>query len=202
MKRFGVATSAKRCWAAAVAVCVAVPVLAACTGSNAVDQSSSAGSFTFSSGTALGKLYPVAGRKKAGAFSGTLLDGAKFASSSTDGKVTVVNFWATWCTPCKTETPQFDSVYRQVKAKGVDFVGIDTKDVKSNAQAFVKDNKITYPILSDEEGQTAIRLGKIPQASLPFTVLLDKQGRVAAVYVIRLSPVDLTRAIDKLLAEK
>ncbi len=192
----------KRLLVAVVAALVAVPVLTACTGSDAVDTNGNTGGFTFTSGTALGKLYPVADRKKAGAFSGTLLDGAKYTSASTKGKITVVNFWATWCTPCQTETPQFDLVYRKVKAQGVDFVGIDTKDVKSKAEAFVKDNDISYPIVSDEEGETAIRLGKIPQASLPFTVLLDKQGRVAAVYVIRLSPVDLTQAIDKLLAEK
>ncbi|WP_375489704.1 TlpA family protein disulfide reductase [uncultured Jatrophihabitans sp.] len=187
-------------WAATL---VAVPVLAACTGSNAVDQNPKQdGDFSFGTGTPLGQLYPVAERKKAGAFDGSLLDGGTFRSTTTEGKVAVINFWATWCGPCKTETPQFDSVYRQVRSRGVDFVGIDTKDVKDSAQAFVKNNKITYPIVSDEEGETAVELGKIPQLGLPFTVLLDKQGRVAAVYVVRLSPVDLTHSIDKLLAEK
>jgi peroxiredoxin len=191
----------RRLLAPLVAALIAVPVLAACTGSNAV-SSNPGGTFTFKSGTALGQLYPQNERKKAGTFTGALLDGGTYRSAATSGKVTVINFWATWCVPCKTETPQFDSVYRQVKARGVDFVGIDTKDEAGSARAFVKNNKITYPIVSDEEGETSIRLGKIPQASLPFTVLLDKQGRVAAVYVIRMSPVDLTRSIDKLLAEK
>lgn len=192
----------KRLFATLIAALAAVVVLAACTGSNAVDQNGNSGGFTFKSGTQLGQLYPVADRKVAGSFDGKLLDGSAYSSKSNAGKVTVINFWATWCGPCKTETPQFDSVYRKVKSQGVEFVGIDTKDLKSKAQTFVTDNKITYPIVSDEVGETSIRLGKIPQASLPFTVLLDKQGRVAAVYVIRLSPVDLTRSIDKLLAEK
>jgi peroxiredoxin len=182
-----------------LAVLAAAVLLTACTGSNAVDQTNS--TFKFSSGTPLGKLYPAADRKKAGGFSGTLLDGGTTSLAADRGKIVVINFWAAWCGPCKTETPQFDSVYRQLKARGVDFMGVDTKDVKSNAQAFVKDYGISYPIVYDEPGEIALRLGDLPDTALPFTVLIDRAGRVAAVYIIRLSADDLTTALDKLLAE-
>jgi peroxiredoxin len=118
------------------------------------------------------------------------------------GKVVLLNFWATWCGPCTTETPQFDSVYRANKAKGVDFIGIDTKETSTDAaKAFVHDNDISYPIVSDEQGETAVALGKIPALALPFTVILDKQQRVAAVYLHPLTPKDLQPVLDKLRAE-
>jgi peroxiredoxin len=175
--------------------------LSACTGKDAVDQSGNS-TFKFRSGTALGKLYAQSSRKPAGGFTGTLLDGGTTSLAERKGKVVVINFWATWCGPCKTETPQFDAVYRTIKSRGVDFLGIDTKDVKSNAQSFVKTYDITYPIVFDEQGETALRLGQLPAAALPFTVLVDKQGKVAAVYIVRLSPKDLTGALDQLLAER
>ena len=147
------------------------------------------------------RSIPHADRKKAGSFTGELLDGGKTSLAAAKGKIVVVNFWAAWCAPCRTETPQFDLLYRKIKSKGVDFIGIDTKDVKGNARAFVKENDISYPIVYDEQGETALRLGNIPQAALPFTVLIDKQGKVAGVYVIRLSTIDLQRSLDTLLAE-
>jgi peroxiredoxin len=189
----------KRTLAALLAAVLALLALAACTGSDAVDQGAKS-TFKFKSGTSLGQLYPKSQRQQASTFTGTLLHGGTYDLASTRGKVVVINFWAAWCGPCKTETPQFDLLYRQLKAKGVDFVGIDTKDVKSNAQSFVKNYDISYPIVFDEPGKTALRLGNLPATALPFTVLLDQQGKVAAVYVIRLAAKDLQTAIDKLLA--
>ncbi|HZC70076.1 MAG TPA: TlpA disulfide reductase family protein [Jatrophihabitans sp.] len=179
----------------------ALLALTACAGKDAVDQSGH-DTFQFHSGTPLGQLYPQSDRKQAGSFTGALLDGGTTSLAATYGKVVVINFWAAWCTPCKSETPQFDLVYRKMKSRGVDFIGVDTKDIKSNAQAFVRDYHISYPNIYDEQGETALRLGDLPATALPFTVLIDRLGRVAAVYVVRLSAMDLTGAIDKLLAER
>ena len=180
---------------------VAALLLAGCTGKNAVDQSAG-GQFRFVSGTGVGKTVAAADRKKAGGFTGELLNGGKLSLSQSADKIVVINFWATWCSPCTVETPQFDSVYRANKAKGVDFIGIDTKETSTDAaKAFVKDNDISFPIVSDEQGETAIALGKIPARALPFTVILDRQQRVAAVYLRTLTPKDLQPVLDKLLAE-
>ena len=93
-------------------------------------------------------------------------------------------------------------VYRANKAKGVVVIGIDTKETSTDAaKAFVKDNDISYPIVSDEQGETAVALGKIPALALPFTVILDRQQRVAAVYLHPLTAKDLQPVLDKLLAE-
>jgi len=183
------------------ALTAAVVLLAGCTGSNAVDQSG--GQYRFVSGTGAGHLIGASDRKPAGQFTGTLLKGGTYKLAAQRGKVVVVNFWATWCGPCTTETPQFDQVYRAYKDKGVTFVGIDTKETSTSAaKAFVAHHHISYPIVSDEPGRTALELGKIPALSLPFTVLIDKRGRVAAVYLTVLTPKDLQPVLNKLIAEK
>jgi len=179
----------------------AVLVLASCTGKNAVDQSAG-GQFRFVGATSKGGVIAAADRKKAGSVSGSLLNGGPFRLSQTAGKVVVLNFWATWCAPCVVETPQFDSVYRAYKGKGVTFVGVDTKEASRDApKAFVKDNDISFPIVFDEQGEVATALGKIAAPGLPFSVLLDRLGRVAAVYLGAVSAKDLEPVLNKLVAE-
>jgi len=186
---------------AAVLAAAAVLVLAGCSaGSNAVEQGT--GDFRFVSANAKGSLIAIDKRHPVGNVTGSLLNGGTFKLSADLGQVVVVNFWATWCGPCTTETPEFDSVYRQYKSQGVTFVGVDTKEASRDApRAFVKDNNISYPIVFDEEGEVAAEMGKIALPGLPATVLIDKQGRVAAVYISALSPKDLDPLLNKLVAE-
>jgi peroxiredoxin len=177
-------------------------LLGGCAGSNAVDQNSG-GQYRFVSGTSAGHLIAAGDRKPAGMFAGTLLDGGTYKLAAQRGKVVVVNFWATWCPPCVIETPEFNRVYRAYRSKGVTFVGIDTKEYSHSApKAFVAHHHISYPIVADEPGRIALELGNIPTQALPFTVLIDKQGRVAATYLSTLAPKDLEPVLDKLAAEK
>lgn len=176
-------------------------VLTGCTGKDAVDQGAG-GQFRFVSGNGTGSLIKAADRQEAANFSGDLLNGGEIKLSRYAGKVVLVNFWATWCPPCVVETPQLDSLYRQYKSKGVAFIGVDTKEYgRSPAKAFVRDNHISYPMIFDEQGKTAVALGNIPTMSLPFTVLIDRQRRVAAVYLTKVTPKDLEPALNKLVAE-
>jgi thiol-disulfide isomerase/thioredoxin len=186
--------------ALACAAVAAAALVTGCAGKNAVDQTAG-GDFRFVSANSPGHTWAPDARKKTGAVTGDLLDGGSFTLSSDAGKVVVINFWASWCPPCQIETPQFDSVYRAYKDKGVDFVGIDFKDQRGKAQSFVKDNDISFPIVYDQQGKTAVQLGHLPSQGLPFTVLIDKQQRVAAVYVGALTPKDLEPVLNKLIAE-
>ncbi|MDT4923332.1 MAG: hypothetical protein QOG01_1045 [Pseudonocardiales bacterium] len=190
----------KRLLTALATAALTVSALSACTGKDAVNQTTN-GDYTFQQATNIGSLIAVGSRKKAEDIGGTLLSGGRTTLRDNAGKVVLINFWATWCQPCIIETPQLDALYRRVHATGVDFLGINTKDQKSKAESFVRDNDISYPILFDEEGQSALRLGNLPAASLPFTVMIDKHQRVAAVYTGRLSPKDLEPVINKLRAE-
>ncbi|CAN5442223.1 TlpA disulfide reductase family protein [soil metagenome] len=184
------------------AVALVAVLLAACSGGkNAVDQSAG-GDFRYVAATQKGTVLTADQRKKAGPVAGGLLAGGQYALAQDAGKVVVLNFFASWCGPCKVESPQFDALYRQRKATGVQFVGLDVKDPsKSLSEDFVKRADLTYPIVYDEPAKTASQLGNVPLGGLPATVLIDKQGRVAAVYTGAVLPRDLTPALDKLSAE-
>lgn len=158
--------------------------------------------YVFEKPTALGKLIPKADRKPAGPFTGDLIDGGTVGTTDLKGKVALLNFWASWCEPCKVESPQLDLLYRRVKSKDVEFIGIDTKDAKSSARSFVHAYRLSYPIVFDENGEIAIRLGDLPARGLPFTVLLDKSGDVAAVYFGELTAKDLQGPLNTLSAER
>jgi len=179
----------------------AAALLSACTGSDAVDQNG-VNTYQFHGATKLGQLIPDSQRKPAGTFEGKLLDGKPFSLASTKGKAVVLNFWGSWCPPCRVELPQFDLLYRKAKTRGAAFIGIDSKDTTESARAFVKDNDISFPSVYDEPGRVPLRLGHVPAIGLPFTVLLDKRGRVAAVYALALSYKDLEPPLERLLAER
>ncbi len=186
----------------AAAVLLAAPVLSGCSGGkNAVDQSSG-NQFRYVQANQKGSVIEAAKRKQAGPVAGSLLAGGDYRLSQDRGKVVVLNYFASWCPPCQTETPQFDSIYRERKSAGVQFVGMDVKDPsKGAAQSWIKDKGITFPVVYDEAARTAIQLGDVPMAALPSTVVIDKQGRVAAVYVGSVLPADLTPALDQLARE-
>ncbi len=97
------------------------------------------------------------------------------ALSSLRGKVVVLNFWASWCGPCKDETPLLQKGWSRWEGKDVVFVGIDVKDFRGDAQAFVKRFGVTYPNVYDGKGSTVGRYGV---TGFPETFFVDRSGRV------------------------
>jgi thiol-disulfide isomerase/thioredoxin len=107
--------------------------------------------------------------------SGDTLSGSKF--SNQPGKLTVVNVWASWCSPCRAEAPTLEEF--AIKNPDIQFVGILTRDNLSSAQSFVDRFKISYPTLVDDAVISSFR-GSLPANAIPTTLVIDSKGRVAA----------------------
>lgn len=134
-------------------------------------------------------------------FGGTLLDGGQFDSTELAGDVAVVNFWGSWCGPCRVESPEFQDVYDDVRDEGVSFLGINVKDGDQQARAFVAAKGITFPSIFDPRGEVTLAFRDFPPSAIPSTILLDRDGRVAAVYLGAVSQDTLRAVLDVLLAE-
>ncbi|MEO8738186.1 MAG: TlpA disulfide reductase family protein [Casimicrobiaceae bacterium] len=115
------------------------------------------------------------------------------------GKVLVVNFWATWCAPCREEMPEFVRAQNEYGARGLQFVGIAV-DQADKVEQFSKEFGLNYPSLIG--GYGAVELSKTlgnKLAALPFTIVVDRQGRIAHTQLGPLKPDKLRAIVDKLL---
>lgn len=179
--------------------------LAACSGesgSNATTATESAQGFDFGEGTPVGGLIPADARAFAPAFEGELLDGTAFESASLAGSITVLNFWGSWCAPCRVETPEFQRVFAAFRQFDVRFIGVAMKDTRQAAQAFDDAVGAEYPSLFDPRGEVAMSFRGLQADVVPSTILLDRAGRVAAVYPAVAPAEALRGALDQLLAEE
>ena len=115
------------------------------------------------------------------------------------GKVVVVNFWATWCAPCREEMPEFMRAQTEYGGKGLQFVGIAV-DQADKVDQFAKELGLNYPTLIG--GYGAVELSKTlgnRLAALPFTIIIDRQGHVAHTQLGPLKPDQLRLIVGKLL---
>jgi peroxiredoxin len=187
--------------ALAVALGAAAVLVTGCsTGSDAVDVDNG-GEFRFVAGTAAGEVIPAAERQSAPEFSGTLLGGGDFSSGELAGDVAVLNFWGSWCPPCRVETPEFQTVYAEVADSGVQFLGLNVKDQQQLASAFLESKGITFPSLFDPKGEVALAFRDYPASAVPSTIVLDREGRVAAVYTAEVRQEDLRAVLAELTGE-
>ena len=129
----------------------------------------------------------------------TTLDGAAVSRDALRGKVVLVNFWATWCPPCRVEMPGFQDVYDRKKADGFTILGVSTDASGSQHVArYLWEHEITYPV--------AMASGGIVRAfggarALPTSFLLDRQGRIRHTVTGIFTEVALEQAVNRLLAE-
>lgn len=127
------------------------------------------------------------------------LAGQPQALSQWQGKVLVVNFWATWCPPCRKEIPDFAEVSLKLSEQPVQFVGLSI-DAADKVQAFQDEHAVPYPLLigTPQTLQLAADFGNQAQA-LPFTVILDRDGRIAHIKLGTLKADELEGRIRALL---
>lgn len=185
---------------AVVLVLVAVGVLTGCAASKGTPEK--AGSeFRFVEGTPSGEVIAAAERKPAPEVTGELLDGDKYALADHRGKIVVINFWASWCAPCRVEAPDLEKTYQTYQGQGVELLGVLVRDTKGQGETYSKQAGLTYPSLFDPKTEIALQFPGYPLAAIPSTIVIDKRGRVAAAYVAQVDLGSLTKTIEKLLAE-
>lgn len=153
-------------------------------------------------GTAV--AFSVDERKPFPMLSGTTLDGQKLDLASFKGKVLVVNIWGSWCDPCQAEAPYLEQANEAYRDKGVQFVGVDTRDNTGQAQAFVKDKKISYPNLVDDGNETLLTklAGITSLGSVPSTLIIDGKGDLAWRALLPVDYKQVSAALDTVLAGK
>jgi thiol-disulfide isomerase/thioredoxin len=119
------------------------------------------------------------------------------------GRVVVINVWGQWCGPCRAEVSQLQQVYNATRGDGVTLLGIDARDNnRQAAQDFVKDRNVTFPSIYDPAMRTMIAFGgKYPTTVIPSTLVLDRQHRVAAVFLRELLATDLQPVVQRIASE-
>jgi thiol-disulfide isomerase/thioredoxin len=133
---------------------------------------------------------------------GTTLTGARLSLSQDAGHVVVMNFWGSWCSPCRAEAPTLGTLARQFRSRGVRFVGVDIRDSPANARAFLGDFNIGYPSLNDPGDEIALAFrGAVTPAGIPTTLVIGRDGRIAARVIGQVSYPGLRGLISRALAQ-
>ena len=104
------------------------------------------------------------------------IDGRQVGPKSFPGQVVVVDFWATWCMPCRLQAEILEPVYRDYKGRGVQFLATNVGEEVDQVKKFLKDKPFPYPVLLDPQQATADKLGIV---ALPTLMVVDKKGEVA-----------------------
>jgi thiol-disulfide isomerase/thioredoxin len=125
-------------------------------------------------------IVAEADRKPAPAFTGETLDGGQFDLAEHRGEVVVLNVWASWCAPCRAEAADLAAVATEKAEDGVVFVGLNTRDSAAPANAFVERFGLPYDNVIDTNGTKQLAFRDLPPAAIPSTLVIDREGRVAA----------------------
>ncbi|GIH76302.1 TlpA family protein disulfide reductase [Planobispora longispora] len=193
-----------RATSSAAAVLAAVVLVAGAAGCAGSPQSQpQAGDTRFVAGDGEVTFFAVADRRIAPAIEGPTLTEDTVSLAAYRGKVVVLNFWASWCVPCRAEAPVLKDIAAKTKADGVEFLGISIKDRKAAAIAFENSQSPGYPSIFDQPGKVALAFqGSVPPASIPATLIIDRQGRIAARALGAVKYNDLLDAVTKVSDEK
>jgi len=143
--------------------------------------------------------YAPADRAAAPQVTGELLDGARYDLASARGTVVVVNFWGSWCPPCRAEIGDLEATYQATKVRGVTFLGVNIRDDRDKARAF-QAGRVTYPSLFDPSSRQALAFD-VPPNAIPATIVLDRAGRVAVVIREAVRQAELEPIVTRIAAE-
>jgi thiol-disulfide isomerase/thioredoxin len=136
---------------------------------------------------------------------GKSVEGRRLSLADYKGKVVVVNIWGSWCPPCRAEAPHLAKVAKETAPQGVQFVGINTRDLQTaQAKAFEKEFGIPFPSFYDPSGDLVLRFpkGSVNPQAIPSTLIIDRQGRIAVRALKELGADELHSVLDPVIAEK
>jgi cytochrome c biogenesis protein CcmG/thiol:disulfide interchange protein DsbE len=134
--------------------------------------------------------------KPAPPFTLTLFDGSTLALDRLRGKVVFLNFWASWCPPCRAEARLLEAAWQKYREQGVVFVGVNIQDEEESARAFLQEFGITYPNGLDRGARIAIEYGVW---GLPETFFIDRDGRITYKHVGALGRATVSAKIEEAL---
>lgn len=197
---FPLPTVVRRAVCAAVMAAAGALAVTACGGQVAVNTPASNG-ISFVSGNGSAAFFKAGSRAAAPDISGTTLTGSRFSLRSYRGRVVVINFWGSWCAPCRAEAPTLAVLSEQYRSKGVQFVGVDIRDSPASAEAFVRNFRISYPSLNDPADEIALAFrGTVPPAAIPSTLVIDRGSRIAGRVIGQASYSSLNSMLAKVTA--
>ncbi|HEY0871712.1 MAG TPA: TlpA disulfide reductase family protein [Acidothermaceae bacterium] len=146
--------------------------------------------------------YAANARHEAPALTGKAFDGSALSLSALGaGKVVLLNVWASWCGPCREESPMLGTAAKTYAPEGVVFVGIDEQDTASAGRTFATSAGMTYANFVDPDGALLAKLKMLPQMGIPSTLVLDKHGRIAARVIGPTNAAELKQVLGNLTAE-
>ena len=128
------------------------------------------------------------------AFNLVLFEGGTIRLEELKGKAVLINFWASWCPPCRAEAPALEAAWKTFKEGNVVFVGVNIQDKEEDARAFIKEFDITYRNGWDSTGRVAVNYGVW---GIPETFFLDREGRITFKHVGALSSPVITAKLDQ-----
>jgi thiol-disulfide isomerase/thioredoxin len=169
--------------AARLALLAATSALAVsgCAGGAIAANTPASDGQSFVSGSPGTTLFKAGAGPVAPVVSGPLVGGGRLSLAAYRGHVVVLNFWGSWCTPCREEAPSLAQLARQFGPSGVRFLGIDIRDSPASAEAFMSDFRISYPSLNDPSDNLALDFrDTVPPAGIPTTLVISRGGRIAA----------------------
>lgn len=170
-----------------------VLALTACGGAEAGD---SGAGFVGGDGSIV--VIDPADRVAAPDLTGATLDGADYSLADDEGEIVVMNVWASWCAPCRAEAPELQQVWTDVEADGVQFIGLNTRDSTLAAQRFVETMGLTFPSVQDTDGRLQLLFAdSLPPQAIPSTLVIDREGKVAARMLGKVSAATLRGVIDE-----
>jgi thiol-disulfide isomerase/thioredoxin len=148
-------------------------------------------------------LIPLASRQQASEINALMISGGKpgLSLASLKGKMVILDFWATWCGPCRMEIPGLVEIYEKYHSKGLEIIGLSTEGQDGHPQEyfdkFIAGNRINYPL-----GLASLEtLREYGVRNIPATYFIDKQGKIAISFVGTRSGDDLTAAVEALFKE-